>query len=173
MSGTSPARDLALCEVCLQPSNATSQGKCVRSKRYRAADICFVANSVRRAATMPACWSSCWRWMMEGLPRPKPYATSVQQLSSVIIGEFSELELAPLRHTSKSAAAESLSLKPQNAEREAQESALSRILVCHRPAVLIRHNSSTNETAHGCHRGGSSGCGRGRRSRTIRADSRR
>ena len=32
--------------------------------------------------------------MMEGLPRPKPYATSLQQLSSVIIGEFSELELA-------------------------------------------------------------------------------
>ena len=55
---------------------------------------------------------------MMGLPRPKPYATSVQQLSSVIIGEFSELELAPLRHTSKSAAAESLSLKPQNAEKE-------------------------------------------------------
>ena len=81
--------------------------------------------------------------MMEGLPRPKPYAASLQQLSSVIIGEFSELELAPLRHTSKSAAAESLSLKPQNAGREAQKLALSRILVCHLPAVLIRHNSST------------------------------
>ena len=36
-------------------------------------------------------------WMMEGLPRPKPYATSVQQLSSVIIGEFSELELAAFK----------------------------------------------------------------------------
>ena len=31
---------------------------------------------------------------MEGLPLPKPYPTSLQQLSSVIIGEFSELELA-------------------------------------------------------------------------------
>ena len=35
-------------------------------------------------------------WMM-GLPRPEPYATSLQQLSSVIIGEFSELELAAFK----------------------------------------------------------------------------
>ena len=38
---------------------------------------------------------------------------------------------------------------------------------------MLMPHSAQDESAHGGHRGGSSGCGRGRRSRTIRADSRR